>query len=548
MPTRVGPYIIEKKLGSGGMGSVYLGTHIDTKNVAAVKVLPAALAREEGFIARFTREISALQQLKNQHIVELYDSGVDETETYYYAMEYVEGVTLTQKLREMKRIPWQEAIDIGVQICIALKAAHDAGIIHRDLKPSNLVIRKDGVVKLMDFGVAQVFAGSKLTVTGGIIGTAEYMSPEQSQGKRVSKKSDVYSLGAVLYVMVTGRPPYTGQTTIEILQKHRFGKYDLPRMYVPDLPIWLEEVICKCMDKEPDNRYPDAYVLSLRLKEILKKVELSRKDETQFAKVGSQRSQDETVVSGPKYEDAIGGTLMRDLIRAEVQRSQEKPHLLNIFDNVYVLWGLLLICLMLGYWWYQLKAPTADRMLIEGKRLFEKGEANWITARDQYLEPLLEKDAEKYAPEVMSMLNKIEVYDIKREFNQRAKVKKIEVDDPYRFLKLARTIYAQGDRAQAEGILRALNVILTGSQEYQSLREAVAEILQEFNEDSQLLKNRKLLVSRSLKEAEENWQKNNFGKAREIWRSVQTLYAGETAVADLLEEARAGLDRAIPID
>src|SRR5690606_27668932 len=145
---------------------------------AAVKVLPPMLAREPGFVARFEREISALRKLSHPNVVELYESSV-EGDLSYYAMEYIDGVTLMDRLKDERRIPWQEVIDIGVQICGALKAAHNAGIIHRDLKPSNLLLTEDRQVKLTDFGVAQVFASGKLTVTGGVIGTAEYMSPEQ---------------------------------------------------------------------------------------------------------------------------------------------------------------------------------------------------------------------------------------------------------------------------------------------------------------------------------------------------------------------------------
>src|SRR5690606_36436476 len=136
-----------------------------------------------------------------------------EGDLSYYAMEYIDGVTLMDRLKEQKRIPWQEVVDIGVQICRALKAAHNAGIIHRDLKPSNLLITRDGQVKLTDFGVAQVLASGKLTVTGGVIGTSEYVSPEQASGKRAEKRSDIYSLGAVMYVMLTWRPPFTGKTS-----------------------------------------------------------------------------------------------------------------------------------------------------------------------------------------------------------------------------------------------------------------------------------------------------------------------------------------------
>ena len=240
-PQKIGPYHIIKKIGSGGMGTVYYGRHEETDKEAAIKVLPASLSRESGFVARFAREIEALRQLSNPNVIEPYESGVDN-ETYYFAMEYIDGETLMSKLRREKKIPWREAIEIALPICSALKSAHDAGIIHRDLKPSNLILGKNGEVKLMDFGVAQVFAKTRLTATGGVIGTAEYMSPEQAQGKRATKKSDLYSLGAVLYVMITGRPPFTGKTTLDVIQKQKYGLFDRPSNLVDGIPRWLEDV------------------------------------------------------------------------------------------------------------------------------------------------------------------------------------------------------------------------------------------------------------------------------------------------------------------
>src|SRR5690349_20527008 len=155
---RIGPYKFVRELGAGGMGTVYLG--LDERNgdsKSAVKVLPASMAREPGFVARFNREIDAMRTVHGPNIVELLDAGEDAG-TCYYAMEFIDGETLTERLVREKRIPWRETIDIAIQICKALKAAHNAGVIHRDLKPSNLLIAKDGTIKLTDFGVAQVFA------------------------------------------------------------------------------------------------------------------------------------------------------------------------------------------------------------------------------------------------------------------------------------------------------------------------------------------------------------------------------------------------------
>lgn len=384
LPDRIGPYDILRKIGAGGMGTVYLGRHVESRLEAAVKVLSASLAREPGTVDRFEREIDAMRQLTGRHIVKLFESGHDkDTDQMYLAMEYVEGRTLTDCIRAERRLSWEQSVDIAIQICSALKTAHAAGVVHRDLKPSNLLIGTDGVVKLTDFGVAQVFAAQRLTVTGGIIGTAEYMSPEQAQGRRCTRTSDLYSLGAVLYVMLTGRPPFTGTHAIDIIQKHATGRFDRPSLYASDLPRLLEDVVCKLLEKNPEDRYSDAHVVSLRLKEVVKRVEFASNDETIAKPLESDglmsptatapghshqlvAGEDETFASGVLDTDSESerrafvaerppgpgaATMMRDAFRAEIQREQEKSAIGKLFDNTWFLLGCLCLLIVGGFFW-----------------------------------------------------------------------------------------------------------------------------------------------------------------------------------------------------
>ena len=276
------------------------------------------------------------------------DHGVDG-DMYYYAMEYVDGETLTARLRREKRLPWREVVELSIQICVALKAAHDAGIIHRDLKPSNLLLAPDGRIKLTDFGVAQVFAGSKLTVTGGIIGTAEYMSPEQGQGRRITKRSDLYSLGAVMYVMLTGRPPFSGKTTLDVIHKHTYSQFDRPRLRVPEIPHWLDEIVCQLMEKDPEKRFADAYVVNRRLQELLRKIELSTNDLTldgRRAPTHRRSTSPPATRSASVRGMSVGpgsGTLMRDLFRAEIEAQKAPSRLRAILENTWLLVGALVI-------------------------------------------------------------------------------------------------------------------------------------------------------------------------------------------------------------
>lgn len=548
LPPQIGPYLIEGKLGSGGMGTVYKGRHAVTGSLAAVKVLPPSLAREEGFVERFNREIEALRKLENPHVVKLFDSGVDQ-ETSYYAMEYVEGETLTQKLYRVKRIPWREVIDVTTQICSALKAAHDAGIIHRDLKPGNLMISPDGTVKLTDFGVAQVFAASKLTVTGGIIGTAEYMSPEQTQGQRVTKKSDLYSLGAVMYVMITGRPPFTGKTTIDIIQKHRFAQFDHPRTIVPEIPSWLDEIVCTLLDKNPDKRFPDAFVLSRRLNEVLKKVELSSTQQT-VELTGDGLDLAPTVMAGATGPARAGhggagvGTMMRNFLRAEIESEHRGTPVTNFFSNTIVLVAMFVLLIAGGFWWFTPRKLTPAQQFKAGVELMEQEPgAGWVRAKDEYFQPLLATDPEAWQEKAAPYLEQIELYELKSTFTRKtirkAGVARNEIE---RWLKLAQHYQSIGDDSRSEAILSSLLVLLD-EEEYAVQKQLVEELLSDLRAQRTQESDRYELAHTSLAQAAALADAGKTTEAVEIWRALLVLYEDDPQADEIVNQAREGLRR-----
>lgn len=388
--SKIGPWHVLRKLGAGGMGTVYLGRHEDTGQEAAVKVLSAALAREGGTVDRFVREMETMSQLRGRHIVSFLDSGRDdELEQLYFTMEYVPGETLADWIRRDKRLPWEQVVDISLQICTALKSAHAAGIIHRDLKPSNLLIGEDGIVKLTDFGVAQVFAAQRLTVTGGVIGTAEYMSPEQAAGQRANKKSDLYSLGAVMYVMLTGRPPFTGTTSLDIIRKHQSSRFDRPSLYVPEMPRMLEEVVCTLLEKNPDDRYGDAHIVALRLTEVIRRVELAERAEVehQFATdrleaptaASTSSSDAETRVAGSRGPSPA--TMMRDVFRAEIERARQPGPLGRLFDNTWVLVGTLIVIVTAAVLWLRNAGEEAETVSDTQDVSGSEAERFWFLAK-----------------------------------------------------------------------------------------------------------------------------------------------------------------------
>lgn len=475
-PPRLGPYLIDRKIGSGGMGNVYIGRHRETGQVAAIKELPASLAREEGFVLRFTREIEALRKLSNPHIVKLYESGTDDDETYYYAMEYVEGETLTAKLRRERRLPWREAIQLGIQICAGLKHAHDAGVIHRDLKPSNLLIDKEGTIKLTDFGVAQVFAAERLTVTGAVIGTAEYMPPEQVEGRRTDRRSDLYALGAVLYTMIVGQPPFMGGTAAEIMQKQRFGRFDAPRKYVPDIPMWLDDIICQLLEKEPEKRLPDALVVSKRLQEVLKKIELKNSEPAP----GSHPDDETRVDHAVAPQRAIGATLMRDLVKAEVSQQDGDSIWNRFFNNTWVLIGML--ALVLGGIAWMWPADNAD--------------------------------------------------------NRNTPSGTVPRSEADRIVQMARIRWKSGDAAGAKQLLEALRALIAGDEDQVASVRAIDRLLASIRD--QRATYQRAFIREALDRADK-LSDEEHSQAVAIWSGILTLYESDSSLRDLVEEARSHL-------
>ena len=258
---QLGPYKIERKLGRGGMGTVFAGLEPTSGLTAAVKVLSIHLAQEEGFRERFEAEIDTLRKLRHPNIVRLFGFG-EQDDVLFYAMELVEGTSLEEELHRGRRFDWHETTRIGIQLCRRAADAHDRGIIHRDIKPANLLLMGSGPdIKLSDFGIAKLFGNSGLTADGGVIGTADYMSPEQADGRPVTHRADLYSVGGLLYALLAGRPPFQARSLPEMLHLQRYAEPDPVHLHAPNVPTELESIICELLAKEPENRIPNAQVL-----------------------------------------------------------------------------------------------------------------------------------------------------------------------------------------------------------------------------------------------------------------------------------------------
>jgi serine/threonine protein kinase len=278
--TRLGPYEIEKPLGKGGMGSVYSATDTQTGQRVAIKALAPQLAMAEGFRERFEAEIESLKTLRHDGIVHLFGYG-EQDGVLFYSMELVNGISLEDELRAGRRFNWREVTNIAVQLSLALKHAHDHGIIHRDIKPANILLYNEERVKLADFGIARLFGTTSLTTAGGVLGTADYMSPEQADGRPVTARCDQYSLGGVMYALLAGRPPFRANNLPQMLQLQRFANPEPVRRYAPDTPEQLERVVSQLLSKDPADRFPNTQVLARHLQAMT--MALSRPASDDFA-------------------------------------------------------------------------------------------------------------------------------------------------------------------------------------------------------------------------------------------------------------------------
>ncbi|MBA2662416.1 MAG: serine/threonine protein kinase [Bradymonadaceae bacterium] len=258
-----GRWIIEKKIGEGGMGAVYLGHQRSVQRRVAIKTLHTSLNDNDSFVDRFFREAKIATTINHPHCVTILDFGQDPDGTLYLAMEYLEGLTLSARLTKGD-LTLEEILKIGIQIASALSAAHDASIVHRDLKPDNIfVLEMSGggtFVKVLDFGIAKVInSQTQVTQTGQIFGTPHYMSPEQCQGQAIDGRSDLYSLGCILYELIGGRPPFGGDTPMAILMAHIFGEVEsLSAKAHGVVPVEVEELVVRLLQKSSADRYASA--------------------------------------------------------------------------------------------------------------------------------------------------------------------------------------------------------------------------------------------------------------------------------------------------
>ncbi len=252
-----GRYEITELIGIGGMADVYKAMDIMENKVVAVKILKTEFSSNQEFLRRFRNESKAIAVLSHPNIVKIFDVGFTE-KIQYIVMEYIDGITLKEYIEQQTTLKWNEVVHFTVQILRALQHAHDRGIVHRDIKPQNIMLFTDGTIKVMDFGIARFAREEGKTLSDKTIGSVHYISPEQARGDFTDEKSDIYSVGAMTYEMLTGKKAFDAETPVAVALMHMQDTVKKPSLLNPSIPEGLEEIVLHAMQKEPTKRYHSA--------------------------------------------------------------------------------------------------------------------------------------------------------------------------------------------------------------------------------------------------------------------------------------------------
>jgi len=576
---RLGPYLIDRIVGQGAMGLVFAALHDESREMAAIKVLAPAIAADEKFRERFEAEIESLKTLNHPNIVSLLGYGEHEGHLYY-AMELIEGTNLEQELSAGRRFNWRDVTQIGIDISRALKHAHDHGVIHRDLKPANLLVDANEQVKLTDFGIAKLFGASGMTLNGNVLGTVDYMAPEQASGEVTSPRCDLYSLGCVMYALLTGGPPFRGKSIPEVLHKVRYEQHRPLRQSASDVPVDLERIIDELLEKDPDARIRTALSLSHRLRSIQQALSISTTDKSDFS------SDDETsnpnasatnlIVNPPpditerptvfltEQQEASNAIAKKQTERRKKKekRAKKSDHFTRIesatkqtdfsrneFSSAIPLLLMLLTVLgtLMGGVWYNTRPLAADdlyaRILDTSS---EPGSLNLGRDVERFLSRFPEDNRIDRVKEVKK---EVEIFKLQKQFEIKAKARPetgslapIEVHCYEAF-----RAHRDGDLERAIAILKGVRLMF-GSDQRSDIRiqramELVSQLLPKWEEELTqqvrgLRPNAELHLERAREIVDDEPE-----RAREIWVGIVRLYKNRPWAEEIYAEAQAELSK-----
>ena len=366
-----GRYEIIEKVGIGGMAIVYKAKDIYLKRIVAVKVLKEQYLDDKEFIKKFVIEAQSVANLNNQNIVKIYDVGqhIEDGKIFnYIVMEYINGKTLNELIKDKGRLNSTAVVSISKQIANALECAHKHHIIHRDIKPHNIIIDENLNVKVTDFGIARIATSSTITYTSSVLGTVHYISPEQAKGKFIDEKSDIYSLGVVMYEMVTGRVPFDTDNAVGIAMQHINEPLVEPIKLVPNLEPWLNSIIVKCMEKTPENRFDSA-------SSLIKALDDKHIDNNQ--KVTFNDNSDRAIYRESVYKTSKAKDSNKPIIRNSNKNREQLNKKKGIFDYsiTYVILALLIIASVFFIYRLAVSNKATDNVKVPAVTGLDKDEA-----------------------------------------------------------------------------------------------------------------------------------------------------------------------------
>jgi len=525
---QLGPFLLGQKLGGGGMGVVYRATYTKTGQVVALKLLAAEMSTKPRLVARFERELTILKKLKHPNIVPCYGGG-KIGEQQFLAMELVEGGSLAGLLKKRGKLPWEEVISFGLQICSALEHAHEHGIIHRDLKPPNLLLTKDGKVKLADFGIARDSDATALTAAGRTVGTFAYMAPEQIKGTpEVSQKTDLYALGCVLYELLTGAPPFTSETAGELLFQHMEKKPVRVSTLVLDCPIWLDILLGQLLEKDPEKRPRDAITVSQALAEV-------------EVKVAEQASMATHAVSGQptNISQTSDGTQIRNLLKKKKRKKGETG---PIYERTWFLATSLVIVVAFIVWGFW--PESEEKLFTRVKPLMESGDPTEWNRAARDLTKLQERFPEgQHAAAVQEYVEKIEMHKTEEILKNKNRFGKEPSSEGERLYGQARQYELFGDRVTALEKYESMIQVLGKGPEarpYVNLARRQKAIIESDGDDK---RDRKKIVAEAMKKADDLYKDGNVVEAQKMWKSIVSLYGNNQELKPQVKRARARLDK-----
>ena len=527
----IGPFEVGDRIGVGGMGIVYRATY--TKNGArvALKVLAPDIADSESLQRRFEREISILKKLQHPNIVRYYGGGKFGTQRFY-AMEFIDGGSVEEYLKKKKRLPWEEAVSFTMQVAKALEHAHEAGVIHRDLKPANLLMTSDNVIKLTDFGIARDTTASSLTAAGKTVGTYAYMAPEQIRGKPpVDKKTDLYALGCVLFEMIAGETPFNSENQGEMLMQHLQEEPPRITSYVPECPIFLEELVFRLLEKDPADRVYDALALQRELDDVRTKV-------TKQESVAAQTLLANTTIGAgsTKAAEELKSILAK---KKKKKKKDDSP----IYERVWFL-GLCLAC-VIGFVVWLFFPEGVAKLMARAEKLVESEYAmDWKVAKVSCLEPLLKRFPEgRLAEKAQLMIINIDKRTVDKEMHSAKRLKQGPANEAEKQFLSAEYFLKFGDRVTALRKFRSITQLFKDKEEFQVYvllaQDQVDAIIKLGGADEDYVS----YLNKKLKEGDVLFKKGRLSEAEEIWQSIKTLYKDNEEVRSHVSYATKRMNR-----